>query len=103
MFRQFLTNLASGASARQLLALQNLGTLGMQMDMHRLTYTNNAGPAQINCKSTEGSLSEAEGQQGTLVRWGLPSKLTKVALFSVYAEPGRMMSALSAPLSPWWP
>lgn len=40
------------------------------------------------------------GQRHTLVRWGLPSKLTKVALFSVYAEPGRMMSALSAPLSP---
>lgn len=39
----------------------------------------------------------------SLVRCGLPSVLTYVTAFSVYAGAGKITFALSAPLSPWWP
>ena len=38
-----------------------------------------------------------------LVCCARPSVLTYVAVFSVYAAPGKTTSALLAPLSPWWP
>lgn len=43
------------------------------------------------------------GVTATLVCCARPSVFMYVPFFSVYAAPGRMMSAMGAPTSPWWP
>lgn len=48
----------------------------------------------------QSSLAIPGGVTATLVCWARPSVFTYVAAFSVYAAPGRIMSAMGAPTSP---